>query len=84
MNVAQVVKTWEQQTGRSDKTVDPAAASATACFGEAMWRTNAFVEAWHEAGNLALKLLPTTGGFYVAGGIAANLYSGKRKFLACY
>jgi len=75
-DVAQVVKTWEQQTGHSDKTVDPAAAIATAALEKrdrlSEQTMQLFVEAYGaEAGNLALKLLPY-GGLYVAGGIAAK------------
>jgi glucokinase len=75
-DVAQVVKTWEQQTGRSDKTVDPAAAITTAALEKrdrlSEQTMQLFVEAYGaEAGNLALKLL-SYGGLYVAGGIAAK------------
>lgn len=75
--VGEIVRTWEQQTGRKEKTVDPTAAIASAAIEnkddlceEAM---HIFVEAYGaEAGNLALKLLPY-GGLYVAGGIAAKI-----------
>lgn len=75
-DVAQVVKTWEQQTRRSEKTVDPAAAIATAALAKrdrlSEQTMQLFVEAYGaEAGNLALKLLPY-GGLYIAGGIAAK------------
>lgn len=75
-DIAQVVKTWEHQTGRSDKTVDPAAAIATAALEKrdrlSEQTMQLFIEAYGaEAGNLALKLLPY-GGLYVAGGIAAK------------
>lgn len=75
-DIAQVFKTWEQQTGHSEKTVDPAAAIATAALEKrdrlCEQTMQMFVEAYGaEAGNLALKLLPY-GGLYVAGGIAAK------------
>jgi glucokinase len=34
-DIGQIVKTWEQETGRSEKTVDPAAAIATAALEKA-------------------------------------------------
>lgn len=75
-DVGQVVKTWEQQAGRSEKTVDPAAAISAAALEKrdrlCEQTMQMFVEAYGaEAGNLALKLLPY-GGLYVAGGIAAK------------
>lgn len=75
-DVGQVVKAWEQQTGRSEKTVDPAAAIAVAALEKSdplsEQTMHLFIEAYGaEAGNLALKLLPY-GGLYVAGGIAAK------------
>lgn len=74
--VGQVVRTWEQEAGRSEKTVDPAAAIASSALEKSdhlcEQTMQLFVEAYGaEAGNLALKLLPY-GGFYVAGGIAAK------------
>ncbi len=76
-DIGQIVKTWEQETGRSEKTVDPAAAIATAALEKrdrlCEQTLQMFVEAYGaEAGNLALKLLPY-GGLYVAGGIAAKI-----------
>jgi glucokinase len=75
--IGQVVKTWEQETGLSVKSVDPAAAIATAALEKrdrlSEETMELFVEAYGaEAGNLALKLLPY-GGLYVAGGIAAKI-----------
>lgn len=75
-DVAQVVQTWEQQIGQSEKTVDPAATIATAALEKrdrlCEQTMQLFVAAYGaEAGNLALKLLPY-GGIYVAGGIAAK------------
>lgn len=74
--ISKVIKTWEQETGR-EKTVDPAAAIATAALEKrdrlCEKTMEIFVEAYGaEAGNLALKLLPY-GGLYVAGGIAAKI-----------
>lgn len=74
--VGQVVRTWEQQAGRTEKTVDPAAAIAVAALEKRSslceQTMQMFVEAYGaEAGNLALKVLPY-GGLYVAGGIAAK------------
>lgn len=74
--VGQIVKTWEQQIGHREKTVDPAAAIATAALEKSdslsQQTMQLFVEAYGaEAGNLALKLLPYNG-LYVAGGIAAK------------
>lgn len=76
-DIGQIVKTWEQETGRSEKTVDPAAAMAAAALEKrdrlCEQTLQMFVEAYGaEAGNLALKLLPY-GGLYVAGGIAAKI-----------
>lgn len=75
--IAQVVRTWEQEAGQSEKSVDPAAAIAAAAMekGDRLSEQTMqmFVEAYGaEAGNLALKLLPY-GGLYVAGGIATKI-----------
>lgn len=75
-SIASVVKAWEQQAGRTEKTVDPAAAISTAAIEKrdrlSEQTMQIFIEAYGaEAGNLALKLLPY-GGLYVAGGIAAK------------
>jgi glucokinase len=77
--IEQVIRTWEHETGRSEKTVDPAAAIAKAALEKSdrlsEQTLQMFVEAYGaEAGNLALKLLPY-GGLYVAGGIAAKILS---------
>ncbi|MDX2100327.1 MAG: glucokinase [Leptolyngbyaceae cyanobacterium bins.59] len=74
--IAQAVRSWEEQAGRSEKTIDPAAEIAQAALegrDRLSEQTMAiFVEAYGgEAGNLALKLLPY-GGLYVAGGIAGK------------
>ncbi|MGJ3248709.1 MAG: glucokinase [Elainellaceae cyanobacterium] len=73
--VADVIRTWERQTGQ-EKTVDPAAViSKAAADGSdhlSEQAMNMFAEAYGaEAGNLALKLLPH-GGLFIAGGIAAK------------
>lgn len=75
--IGQIIKTWEQETGRSEKSVDPAAAIAKSALEKrdrlSEQTLQMFVEAYGtEAGNLALKLLPY-GGLYVAGGIAAKI-----------
>ncbi|MBD2345979.1 glucokinase [Anabaena subtropica] len=75
--IAQVVRTWEQQAGQSEKTVDPGAAIGKAAL-EGSDRLSEqtlqlFIDAYGaEAGNLALKLLPY-GGLYIAGGIAPKI-----------
>ncbi|HEY9699008.1 MAG TPA: glucokinase [Trichocoleus sp.] len=73
--IAQAIRTWEQEAGRS-KSVDPGAviAQAAAAGKDTLCQETMqlFVEAYGaEAGNLALKLLPF-GGLYVAGGVAAK------------
>lgn len=75
--IGQIIRTWEQETGRSEKSVDPAAAIAKAALEKSdrlsEQTMQLFVEAYGtEAGNVALKLLPY-GGLYVAGGIAAKI-----------
>lgn len=75
--IGQIVRTWERETGRTEKSVDPAAAIAQAALEKrdrlCQQTLQMFVEAYGaEAGNLALKLLPY-GGLYVAGGIAAKI-----------
>jgi glucokinase len=75
--IEQIMRIWEQETGHSEKTVDPAAAIAKAALEKrdrlSEQTLQMFVEAYGaEAGNLAIKLLPY-GGFYVAGGIAAKI-----------
>ncbi|NEQ22103.1 MAG: glucokinase [Microcoleus sp. SIO2G3] len=75
--IQEVIRTWEHETGRTEKSVDPAAAIAQAALEKrdrlCEQTLQMFVEAYGaEAGNLALKLLPY-GGLYVAGGIAAKI-----------
>ena len=75
--IQEVIRIWEHETGRTEKSVDPAAAIAKAALEKrdrlCEQTLQMFVEAYGaEAGNLALKLLPY-GGLYVAGGIAAKI-----------
>ena len=76
-DVAQAVRTWEQEIGRREKTVEPSAEISKAAMERrdrlSEQTLQLFVEAYGaEAGNLALKLLPY-GGLFVAGGIAAKI-----------
>lgn len=75
--IGEMIRTWEGETGRTEKSVDPAAVIAQAALEKrdrlCEQTLQMFVEAYGaEAGNLALKLLPY-GGLYVAGGIAAKI-----------
>ncbi|MCF4970638.1 glucokinase [Nostoc sp. CMAA1605] len=75
--IAQIVRTWEQQAGQSEKTVDPGAAIGKAAIQGSdrlcQQTLQIFIDAYGaEAGNLALKLLPY-GGLYIAGGIASKI-----------
>lgn len=75
--IGEIIRTWERETGRTEKSVDPAAVIAQAALEKrdrlCEQTLQMFVEAYGaEAGNLALKLLPY-GGLYVAGGIAAKI-----------
>jgi glucokinase len=74
--IAQVVRSWEQQAGQ-EKSVDPGAAIGTAALHKSdrlsEQTMQIFIEAYGaEAGNLAIKLLPY-GGLYIAGGIAPKI-----------
>ncbi|WP_071189906.1 glucokinase [Trichormus sp. NMC-1] len=75
--IAQVVRSWEQEAGKPEKTVDPGAAIGSAALAKSdrlsEQTMQLFIEAYGaEAGNLALKLLPH-GGLYIAGGIAPKI-----------
>jgi glucokinase len=75
--IAQVVRTWEEEAGQPEKTVDPGATIGEAALAGsdrlAEQTIQMFIEAYGaEAGNLALKLLPF-GGLYIAGGIAPKI-----------
>ncbi|WP_088242686.1 glucokinase [Calothrix rhizosoleniae] len=75
--IAQVVRTWEQEAGKQEKSVEPGAVIGMAAVQKsdrlAEKTMQLFVEVYGaEAGNLALKLLPY-GGLYVAGGIAGKI-----------
>jgi glucokinase len=74
--IAQIVRSWEQQAGQ-EKSVDPGAAIGTAALHKSdrlsEQTMQIFIEAYGaEAGNLAIKLLPY-GGLYIAGGIAPKI-----------
>ncbi|MBD2691990.1 glucokinase [Anabaena catenula] len=75
--ISQVVRSWEQEAGKSEKTVDPGAVIGSAALAKSdrlsEQTMQLFIEAYGaEAGNLALKLLPH-GGLYIAGGIAPKI-----------
>ncbi|MBE9011447.1 glucokinase [Pseudanabaenaceae cyanobacterium LEGE 13415] len=76
-DIADVMKVWESEIGKSEKTANPAALISQAALEKrdrlSQKTMQIFVEAYGtEAGNLALKLLPY-GGLYIAGGIAAKI-----------
>ncbi|MBN3890930.1 MAG: glucokinase [Nostoc sp. JL31] len=76
-DIAQIVRTWEQEAGQEEKSVDPGAVIGTAALEKrdrlSEQTLQLFIEAYGaEAGNLALKLLPY-GGLYIAGGIAPKI-----------
>jgi glucokinase len=83
--VGDLIRTWEREMGKGEKSVDPAAVIAKAAAEKSDTLSEQtmqlFASAYGaEAGNIALKLLPY-GGLYIAGGIAAKnlslLTSGK-------
>lgn len=76
-DIAQIIRTWEQEAGQEEKSVDPGAAIGTAALQKrdrlSEQTLQLFIDAYGaEAGNLALKLLPY-GGLYIAGGIAPKI-----------
>ncbi|MEO0969038.1 MAG: glucokinase [Cyanobacteria bacterium J06639_18] len=76
-DIAQMIRSWEEQAGQTEKSVDPGAVIGTAALEKrdriSEQTMQIFIEAYGaEAGNLALKLLPY-GGLYVAGGIAPKI-----------
>ena len=75
--IAQAVRTWEQEAQTTEKTVDPGALIGAAALQKSdrlsEQTMQLFIKAYGaEAGNLALKLLPY-GGLYIAGGIAPKI-----------
>ncbi|MDB9475963.1 glucokinase [Dolichospermum circinale] len=75
--IGNAVRIWEQEAGKSEKTVDPGALIGNAALEKSdrlsEQTMQLFIEAYGaEAGNLALKLLPY-GGLYIAGGIAPKI-----------
>lgn len=75
--IAQIVRTWEQEAGQQEKSVDPGAAIGIAAIQGSdrlsVQTLKLFVDIYGaEAGNLALKFLPY-GGLYIAGGIAPKI-----------
>jgi glucokinase len=75
--IGEVIKKWESEIGKSEKSVDPGATIAQAALEKrdrlSEQTMQMFVEAYGAvAGNLAVTLLPY-GGLYVAGGIAAKI-----------
>ncbi|MEH2067079.1 MAG: glucokinase [Nostoc sp.] len=76
-DIAKIVRTWEQEAGQEERSVDPGAVIGTAAVEKrdrlSEQTLQLFIEAYGtEAGNLALKLLPY-GGLYIAGGIAPKI-----------
>jgi glucokinase len=75
--IAQAVRTWEQEAQKAEKTVDPGAFIGSAALQKSdrlsEQTMQLFIAAYGaEAGNLALKLLPYAG-LYIAGGIAPKI-----------
>jgi glucokinase len=75
--VAAAIRTWEQEAGQKEKSIDPGAVIGQAGLSGrdrlCQQTLQLFVEVYGaEAGNLALKLLPY-GGLYISGGIAPKI-----------
>ncbi|WP_377477657.1 MAG: glucokinase [Microcoleus anatoxicus] len=75
--VGKIIKQWESEIGKTEKTVDPGATIAKAalekCDRLSEQTMQMFVEAYGAvAGNMGVTLLPY-GGLYIAGGIAAKI-----------
>jgi glucokinase len=75
--VGEIIKKWESEVGKIEKTVDPGATIATAALNKcdrlSEQTMQMFVEAYGAvAGNMAVTLLPYSG-LYIAGGIAAKI-----------
>lgn len=82
-DIAQIVRNWEQEAGKADKTIDPGAIIGSAALQGrdrlCEQTLQIFIEAYGaEAGNLALKLLPH-GGLYIAGGIGPKILPFMQK-----
>ncbi|MDP5338330.1 MAG: glucokinase [Nodularia sp. (in: cyanobacteria)] len=81
--IAQIVRTWEQEAGQQEKSVDPGAVIGIAALQGSdrlsVQTLQLFVDIYGaEAGNLALKFLPY-GGLYIAGGIAPKIQTLMQK-----
>jgi glucokinase len=75
--IGKLIRTWEQEAGSTEKTVDPGAVIGKAALTKSdplcEQTLKIFVALYGaEAGNMALKLLPY-GGVYIAGGIAGKI-----------
>jgi glucokinase len=76
-DIAAAIRTWEQEAGQQEKSIDPGAVIGQAALSGSdrlcQQTLQLFVELYGaEAGNLALKLLPY-GGLYISGGIAPKI-----------
>jgi glucokinase len=76
-DIAAAIRTWEQEAGQQEKSIDPGAVIGQAGLSGrdrlCQQTLQLFVEVYGaEAGNLALKLLPY-GGLYISGGIAPKI-----------
>jgi glucokinase len=76
-DIAAAIRTWEQEAGQQEKSIDPGAVIGQAGLSGrdrlCQQTLQLFVEVYGaEAGNLALKLLPYAG-LYICGGIAPKI-----------